>query len=306
MNPALKVSVSTQNSRDKETMFPDRSGNRLRQRTAVADAGGATVTDGVKTQLLEIRRQSRLVQILADHLGPGRKTRFDGRLDLQPSFHRSLGQQPGPDHHRRVGGVGAAGDRRNHDRTMSHLSGTGRKLHRNRLKQLCGVGIRTPLPHPAFNPLRSQIVALPFQSAHQRFSERLLGLGQSNPVLGPLGTGETRLHGIQIQLQDLGKLRDRGLFRSEQPLHFGVVFHQFHQFLFASRQLQIIQCLLVHRKIGGCGSILRTHVGDGSPVWKRQGGEPRSEEFNEFSDNPFVAQNLGDGEHQVGRRRPFP
>ena len=121
IDPPLEVAVARQHRDHGQVLGADDVGDLLGQGTAVADAGRAAVADEVEAQLVEVFGQPGPFQVLGDHLGAGSQRGLDPRLDLQPLLDGVAGQQPGAEHHRRVGGVGAAGDRGDHDVAVVEL-----------------------------------------------------------------------------------------------------------------------------------------------------------------------------------------
>ena len=63
---------------------------------------------------------------------------------------------------------------------------------------------------------------------------------------------------------------------------------------------EVAQGLLVDREEAAGGPVLGGHVGDGRPVGHAQTGEPRTEVLHEPAHHADAAQQLGDGQHQVG------
>ena len=54
----------------------------------VANAGGATISDEIKSELIEIFLQSRFFQIIGNDARPGRERSFHRRIDAQPALDR--------------------------------------------------------------------------------------------------------------------------------------------------------------------------------------------------------------------------
>ena len=121
VDPALEVAVAGQHRDDREVVLLHRGRDLVDDRPGVADAGGAAVADQVVAELLQVRRQAGLVVVVGDHLAAGGERGLHPRLALQALLDRLLRQQPRPDHHRRVRGVGAAGDRGDHHRAVVDL-----------------------------------------------------------------------------------------------------------------------------------------------------------------------------------------
>ena len=76
---AAEIAVAAEHRRGHDVGFVNRLAYRLRQRAAVADAGGAAVTDCVEAQGVKMRRQAGFVQVLRDNFGAGRQASLDDR-----------------------------------------------------------------------------------------------------------------------------------------------------------------------------------------------------------------------------------
>ena len=120
-HPAFEIAVARQHADRDQIVLVDRLADRLGQRARIADAGGAAVADEVEAERVQILAKAAGVEIIADHLASGRKAGLDPRLDLQALFPRLAGDQAGADQHRRVGGVGAAGDRGDDDVAVAEV-----------------------------------------------------------------------------------------------------------------------------------------------------------------------------------------
>ncbi len=70
-------------------------------------------------------------------------------------------------------------------------------------------------------------------------------------------------------------------------------------------KLEEPESLRIDREDAAGGAILGSHVGDGSAIGQRQRREPRTVELDELADDAMCAQNLCDGQHQVGCGCPF-
>jgi len=67
IDASFEVSVSAENGRSDEIPFRNRVGDRLGERTAIADAGGASITNNVESQSFECLEHARLLQIVGDN-----------------------------------------------------------------------------------------------------------------------------------------------------------------------------------------------------------------------------------------------
>ncbi len=68
MDAAFEIAIAAQYCNGHKIVFLDGSADRFGQRTAVADAGGATVTHQIEFQFVEILSQACSQQIVGDYL----------------------------------------------------------------------------------------------------------------------------------------------------------------------------------------------------------------------------------------------
>ena len=148
---------------------------------------------------------------------------------------------------------------------------------------------------------RHVVVALGSRS--QRVAEPRLGVGECDAVLGARGPGEARLDGGEVERRQLGEHRLRVLGSVEQSLLLGVGLDQGDVRLVASGEAEIAQRHVVDREDHACGPVLGCHVADGGAVLERELRQPGAMHLHELADDPVVAQQLGDGEHEVGGGR---
>src|SRR4029078_4032706 len=139
----------------------------------VADARRTAVADEVDPELVEVRRETGPLVVVADHLGPRRERRLDPRLALEALLHGVPGQQRRADHHARVGGVGARGDRGDGHGAVADLDLLAVETGRRGRVDVLGV-------------------------VFERLRERLPRLGDLDPVLGPLRPGQGRYDGREV------------------------------------------------------------------------------------------------------------
>ena len=110
VDPTLEIPVAGEHGSDGEVVFLNRRGDLFDDWTGVSDARRAAVAHRVEAEVLEVGSESGLLVIVGDHLGAGRQRRLDPRLRLQTLLARVAGEEPGREHDRRVGRVGAGGD----------------------------------------------------------------------------------------------------------------------------------------------------------------------------------------------------
>ncbi len=121
VDAAFEVAVAGQHRGGDQIVLVDRFGDFLRQRPGVADAGGAAEADQVEAERVEILLQARLLVIVGDHLRARRQRGLHPRLHLEALGDRLAGEQAGRDHHARVRGVGAGGDRGDHHVAVAEI-----------------------------------------------------------------------------------------------------------------------------------------------------------------------------------------
>ena len=80
LDAAFEVAVAAQHRRDDEPALAHLGGDLVGQRAAVADARRAAVADEVEAELIEIRLQAGLAQVLGDDLRARRQAGLDPRL----------------------------------------------------------------------------------------------------------------------------------------------------------------------------------------------------------------------------------
>ncbi len=296
----------------------DRLGDLQRERARVADAGGAAVADEVELELVQIGGQARVVEVAGDDLGPRREAGLDPGLGRQAALDRLLGHQAGGDHDRGVGRVGARGDRGDHHRAVLDVAVLERPVGRRRGRRVLGAD-GGPAAAFAFEPGLALGVdrggpggsaglggrRLGLDHRLERLLERRLGVGQPDPILGPLGPGQAGLDGGQVEFQDVGVRRLGHPDGVEQPLGLGVGLDQVDQLAGAAREFEVADRLGVDREDPAGGAIFGGHVGDRGPVGQGEVREAVAVELDELADDPLAAQLLGHGQDQVGRRGPF-
>ncbi len=215
---------------------------------------------------------------------------------MQAFFHGLLRHQAGGHHDAGVGGVGAGGDGRDHHGTVFQAIGLAVVL-------VVGFAHQVRVAHrhttATFAFQAAFFLAGGFELQVEEVSESLGNVGQCNPVLRPFGAGEAGLHGAHVQRQAVGEYRLLAR-QAPQALGLAVGLHQFHQFVGAPGQSQVVQGDVIHREEAAGGAVFRCHVGDGGTVRQGQVGQAVTVELDEFADHAFLAQHLGHRQHQVG------
>ena len=250
MDAALEIAVAGEHGSDRKVARVDRVGDRLGQRAGIADAGRAAVADEVEAELVQMLLQSGRGVIVADHLAARREAGLDPGLDLEPLLHRLLGDETGGQHDARVRGVGAAGDRGNHDIAVVELVVGAFDLGRTRLVD-------------AGKP--RQFAVEPARRA-----------GQRDPVLRPARPRQRRFDAREVEVERVGehRLRRAGVVPQcpapwHRPRRAGPAT--------GSRrgQCQIADRLGVDREEAAGRPVFRRHVADRRAVGERQLGEAR-------------------------------
>ena len=136
----------------------------------------------------------------------------------------------------------------------------------------------------------------------RRHAERLLGRGQRHPVLRAGRAGQRGHHVAQVERDQLGVDRLGRRRVVPQALGLGVGLDQREVRLLAPGEAQVVERHLVDGEHGAGRPVLGAHVADGGPGLEGQRGHPRPEALDEGADHAVVAEQLGHGEHDVGRR----
>ena len=79
----------------------------------------------------------------------------------------------------------------------------------------------------------------------------------------------------------------------------GIGFDQLHLLRLPARQPEVGNRLLVDGEHGGCGPILRRHVGDGGTVANREAARAFSVKLQISAHHFLLAQKLGESQHDV-------
>ena len=301
MDPTLEVPVAAQH-RDHIEFFLLDGGLDLvtRERTAVADAGGAAIADEVEAELLQVSHEAGRLEVVGHDSGAGREAGLDGGRDLQSALDGSLGQQAGGHHHRGIRGVGATGDGGDHDRAVADLR---RRSGHHRRRVLL---LPEDIGGPAFGVEAGDIVVGGLRIHGEGRLEALPHAGQRDAVLRALGPGDAGLDRVEVQIEQLAEDGRRGVVGTEHSLCARVLLHQLDQLRVTSRRLQVAERLRVDREEGGGGTVFRAHVREGGSIRHRQARQAGAAKLDELVDHAVPAQHLGERQDQVGGGRTGP
>ena len=110
MDAGFEVAVSREDAGGDEIIGGDGVFDGGVEWSTIADAGGATVADGLEAELIEIGLEARFGEVIGDDAGAWSEGSFDHGADGEASFHGFFGEEPGGEHHAGIGGISAAGD----------------------------------------------------------------------------------------------------------------------------------------------------------------------------------------------------
>ena len=242
MDPALEVAVPGQDRGDDQVVRLDRGGDRLVERPGVADAGRAAVAGQGEPERLERRHQPGRLEVAGHRARARRQRGLDRRLDAQAAGDRVAGKQTGPDHHGRVGRVGARrdrrdGDRAGADRVRSARRSRGRPAGRRARRpgaaaaSTGSAGAATSStaspatndggsdagneaaeasstrPLPGTGILASEVAHVGLQPVREVRAEVLAQRLERDAVLRPARPGDGRRHARQVELEELVERR---------------------------------------------------------------------------------------------------
>ena len=127
-------------------------------------------------------------------------------------------------------------------------------------------------------------------------------MGERDAVLRAPRAGERGLDGREVELEHL---RVRRLFARVVPEHvlLAVGLDERDPLGAPAGQPQVVERQLVDGEEAARGAVLGRHVPDRGAVGEGQRGQPVPEVLDELPDDAGLAQDLGDGEDEVGRGR---
>ena len=134
--------------------------------------------------------------------------------------------------------------------------------------------------------------------------ERALRRRERDAILRPARARQARLHRREVELDALRVSRLRsGLV--EEVLLPAVGLDQSHVLFASTGQPQVAERLLVDREEPAGGPVFRRHVPDRRAVCEREPRKARAEVLDELAHDPEAAQDLRDGQNEIGRGRPL-
>ena len=134
----------------------------------------------------------------------------------------------------------------------------------------------------------------------EQLRELRLHRAELDAVLRPLRAGKARRHRAEVEAHHLGEVDLAGLRHAEHALRPEVAFEGGDLLLGAAGAAEIVDGLLVDREEAHRRAVLGRHVADRRAVGDGQARRALAEELDELADHLLAAQDLGDGEHQVG------
>ena len=137
----------------------------------------------------------------------------------------------------------------------------------------------------------------------QRFCEQIgeavFDALEVDALFGLLRTGHARAHGRQIEFNDL-RVIDLAFFRNaEHALRLEIGLNGIDVF-FAARHAVVLERFVVDGEEAASRAVVWRHVRDGGAIGRRQRGCTFAEVFDELVDDIGLAQQFGDGQHEVG------
>ncbi len=125
-------------------------------------------------------------------------------------------------------------------------------------------------------------------------------VAQLDAVLGTFGAGNGGLHGGEVEFDDLAVVYLAFVGDAPEALGAVVGFVEGDVLASAASGEEVFGAFFVDGEEAHGGSVFGGHVGDGGAVHDGECRCARPEEFDEFADHFCFAQELGDGEGEVG------
>mmetsp|Transcript_6441 Transcript_6441/g.18254 ORF Transcript_6441/g.18254 Transcript_6441/m.18254 type:complete len:460 (-) Transcript_6441:349-1728(-) len=286
MNAALKVAVPRKDTGDNKVTLGDGLHQLVRERTTVTDAGHAAVSHDAKAKFLQRREETTVLEVARDDTRTRGQAGLDKILHRKPGLDGVLGKESRREHDRRVTGVGARSDGRDHDVTVAKLV---------LLAPVLKVDDSTLLLLRDGESLEPDLGA----EAALKIS---LHISQGDVVLGALRAGQAGHDRGQVQAH-YGRIvggRSGLLEGPEQLLGAEIRLHVSKLLLGAAGLAEVADGSLVHREEAHGGAVLRGHVGQGGTVLDGETFEPLPKVLYKLTDAAVGAQVGGDREYEIG------
>ena len=130
--------------------------------------------------------------------------------------------------------------------------------------------------------------------------EAELDLLERDAVLRALRPGHRRLDGGEFELEHVGEDRVRRGLGMEHALRLGVGEDERDAVRRARGVAHVADGVVVDREEAAGRAVFRRHVAERGAVGDRQAGDAGPEEFNELAHHAALAQQLRDGEDEIG------
>ena len=297
VDATLEVAISREHGGDQQIALVDGGIDGRRQGPGIAYTGGAAIAHQIETQRFQVLHQTGFLQVFGDYLGAGCQAGLHPGLARQAQLPGLARHQAGGHQHLGVGGIGAAGDRRDDHGAVVEVKLLAVHAHRHALHGGRGTAdlpaLVSPLGLAAGGDAQLlELVQFPLESGP--------AVGQGNAVLGALGARQGGHHRAQVQLQG-GAVAGGGAVGVMPHAHGPHIGFHDRQLLFvAAGQAQVVDGLTVHREDAAGGAILGGHVGDGGAIRKAQVLQAGAEKLDKLADHAVLPQLLGYREDEVG------
>ena len=250
MDAAFEVTVAGQYRGDDQVVLGDRVRDVFGQRAAVADARRAAVADEVEAERVERAAQPRLVEVIGDDFRSRREARLHPGPRAQPALDRVAREQSGCDHHGRVRGVRARGDRGDDDRAVGEVG-----LRPGRHRRSAAAFALEPLERDS--PSRGPTVRAAPRHSVERLAKRHRDVAERDAILWPPRSREIRFDRREIELERLAEDRVRGGVRAEQRLRLRVGLDERDLLRVAPGEPQVVERVIVDREDRDRRAVLR-------------------------------------------------
>jgi hypothetical protein len=130
--------------------------------------------------------------------------------------------------------------------------------------------------------------------------ESFLHLRQCNAILRAFRPGQRRLDGSEVEFHHAAVIDAARLRNAVQILRLEISGERIHLLVRAPGVAHIVHRHVVHREEAHRRAVFRRHVGDGGAIRHGQRRRARAEKLDELADHFLFAQQLGDGQHQIG------